>query len=275
MGVEPEQLQGRFAFAKTTEKTDKPWLLLDRADSDGAIPAIADQATIVWAMDKSVGDTLDYTDEQGRTFQIRLVGSLAGSILQGGLIISERNFNQRFGSESGYRAFLIDARADKVETLTRALTADRRLADVGLELTPASDRLAAFYAVQNTYLSIFQALGGLGLLLGSVALGVVVLRNVLERRSELALLRAVGFTRRKVGLLILCEHWMLLVAGLVCGSVAAVAAVIPAIRSAGSALPYASVAAMLAAVTFGGILWIYLATASAMHGPMLSALRGE
>ena len=33
--------------------------------------------------------------------------------------------------------------------------------------------------------------GGLGLLLGSVGLGVVVLRNVLERRGELALLLAV------------------------------------------------------------------------------------
>ena len=50
-------------------------------------------------------------------------------------------------------------------------------------------RLAAFQEVQNTYLSIFQLLGGLGLLLGTVGLGMVVLRNALERRSELAELR--------------------------------------------------------------------------------------
>ena len=61
-----------------------------------------------------------------------------------------------------------------------------------MEVTPAVRRLAAFNAVQNTYLSTFQVLGGLGLLLGSVGLGVVVLRNVLERRGELALLLAVG-----------------------------------------------------------------------------------
>jgi ABC-type antimicrobial peptide transport system permease subunit len=115
----------------------------------------------------------------------------------------------------------------------------------------------------------------LGLLLGSVALGVVVLRNVLERRSELALLRAVGFTRRKVGLLILFEHWVLLAAGLLCGSVAGFVAVIPSLRSAGGAVPGLSLLLTLAALAFGGILWIYLATASALRGPMLSALRGE
>lgn len=275
MGVEPEQLGGRFTFARTIEKTDKPWRLLERAETDGAVPAIGDEATIVWALDKSVGDTLDYTDEQGRTFRIRLVGSLAGSILQGGLIISERNFTERFGSESGYRAFLIDARPEKVETLTAALTRSRRFSDAGLELTAAAERLATFYAVRNTYLSIFQALGGLGLLLGSAGLGVVVLRNVLERRGELALLRAVGFSRRRLFGMILYEHWALLAMGLACGSAAGIVAVIPALRSAGADVPYASLGVTLAAVAGGGVLWTYLATASAMRGEMLSALRGE
>ena len=53
----------------------------------------------------------------------------------------------------------------------------RALRDRGLELTPAVDRLNAFNAVQNTYLDTFEVLGGLGLLLGSVGLGVVVLRS--------------------------------------------------------------------------------------------------
>jgi len=44
--------------------------------------------------------------------------------------------------------------------------------------------------VQNTYLNTFQVLGALGLLLGSAGLGVVVLRNVLERRAELAAMLA-------------------------------------------------------------------------------------
>ena len=46
----------------------------------------------------------------------------------------------------------------------------------------------------------FTGAGLLGLLLGSAGLGVVVLRNVLERRGELGLLQAVGFPRRSIRL---------------------------------------------------------------------------
>ena len=66
-------------------------------------------------------------------------------------------------------------------------------------------RLANFLAVQNTYLSTFQTLGGLGLLLGTLGLATVMLRNVVERRSELALLRAIGMTGSNVALIVLSE----------------------------------------------------------------------
>ena len=119
-----------------------------------------------------------------------MVGAVANSILQGSLIISDTAFTRHFPDDAGWRMFLIDvppadAAAASPPNLTRALQ------DRGLELTPAVDRLNAFNAVQNTYLDTFQVLGGLGLLLGSAGLGVVVLRNVLERRGELAVLMAV------------------------------------------------------------------------------------
>src|SRR4029077_20577025 len=122
-----------------------------------------------------------------------------------------------FPSESGYRAFLLDATASQTGAVAATLT--RALQDAGLELTPATERLARFNAVQNTYLDTFQVLGGLGLLLGSVGLGIVVLRNVLERRGELALLIAVGFRRRRVQKLVLAEHAGLLGLGVVIGVV--------------------------------------------------------
>src|SRR2546425_885221 len=100
-------------------------------------------------------------------------------------------------------------------------TVDRADSAVRAPRTPfppsATRRLAAFNAVQNTYLNTFQVLGGLGLLLGSMGLGVVVLRNVLERRSELGLLQAVGFTRRSIRWLVLSEHGGLLALGLAVG----------------------------------------------------------
>ena len=277
LGVRPEEpaSRGAFAFAETTDHPagESPWLLLDKPDAEGAVPAIADANTITWALGKAVGQTLPYTDERGRTFQIRLAGALSGSILQGSLVLSERAFIEKFPSESGYRAFLVDAPAGDAPEIAKTLS--ERMSDVGLAAEPAYERLAAFNSVENTYLTIFQALGGLGLVLGSIGLGVVVVRNVLERRGELALLRAVGFRRASLDWLVLYEHWTLLVMGLVCGVAAALVAVFPAIRAAGTQVPYVSLAVTLAAVLASGLLWTYLAARWALGGALLAALRNE
>jgi ABC-type antimicrobial peptide transport system permease subunit len=136
-------------------------------------------------------------------------------------------------------------------------------------------RLAGFNAVQNTYLGTFRVLGGLGLLLGSIGLGVVVLRHVLERRSELALLLAVGYRPAALQWLVLCEHLTLLAIGLTVGVGAALIAVLPSILMPGSSIPYAGLALTLGGVWLNGALWAWLATRFALRGPLLPALRGE
>ena len=286
LGVRPELVANlhAFTFAKLADGAvvETPWLALHRGmfyPKKGVrlypeeVPAIGDQASIVWAMGKKVGDTLDYTDERGRSFKVRIVGALANSILQGNLIIAEDEFIARFPSESGYRMFLVDASSKMVNEISETLS--RALRDRGLELTPTTQRLAAFNAVQNTYLSTFQVLGGLGLLLGSLGLGVVVMRNVLERRSELALLLAVGFRPRALKWLVVSEHGALLLIGLAVGIVAAGVAVLPALLSPGADVPYASLTLTLAAVLISGVVWTWLATALALRGGLLDALRNE
>lgn len=277
LGVQPELLakRGAFTFAKVVEEAplEDRWLLLKSGKQATVVPAIGDQASIQWALGKKVGDTLDYTDEQGNEFKIRIVASVANSILQGSLLIDESAFIERYPSTSGYRMFLMDAPGEKMEIVSKVLS--RALRDFGLEIEPAVRRLAAFNAVQNTYLSTFQVLGGLGLLLGSVGLGVVVLRNVLERRSELALLLAVGFGSNALRWCVLSEHGVLLLLGLCVGAVAAFVAVLPAVIAPGAQLPYVSLTLTLALVLLSGIVWTWVAARFALRGKLLDALRNE
>lgn len=272
LGVKPELLEGRFGFAKGAG-----WTTLNseirHPKSETEIPAIGDANSIQWAMKKKVGDTIDYVDERGQAFKVRIVGAVANSILQGQLIIDEAAFVKRFPGESGYRMFLIDAPSNRVAEVSATLS--RAMQDVGLELTPAAQRLAQFNAVQNTYLGTFQVLGGLGLLLGSVGLGIVVLRHVLERRGELALLMAVGFRQPLLQRLLLIENGALLALGLALGVAAAAVAVLPALLSPAAQLPVTSLALTLAAVLLNGALWTWAATRFALRGDLLAALRNE
>jgi hypothetical protein len=279
LGVDPQAFadRGAFSFVQYIGQGDetrkgKPWGLIDSREGNGVIPVVGDQNTVVWSLGKKLGDSIEYPDERGATRRLRIVGIIANSVLQGALIMSEGNFTAMFPSQSGYQAFLIDAAKDSgavVQELSRGLR------DNGLDLTSTTERLAAFNTVENTYLSIFAILGGLGLILGSIGLGVVVLRNVLERRSELALLRAVGFTTRALQWMLISEHATLLALGLAVGVLSALVAVVPALHSPGAGAPFGSLAVTLAAVLASGFVWVSLATALALRGPLLPALRNE
>ena len=280
LGVRPEHLNERraFTFSQVADGHNErnPWLLLNGREPDGSVPAIADAASIQWALGKKVGDVLTYTDERGREFQIRLVAAVANSILQGNVIIAESEFLKRFPSESGYRLFLADVDPPQPERINDvAALLSRATQDYGLEVIPAARRLAMLNAVQNTYLNTFQVLGGLGLLLGSVGLGVVVLRNVLERRNELALLLAVGLRPRALRWLVVSEHGALLLAGLCIGILSAFVAVLPTVLAPGAELPWRSLGLTLGAVFTSGLLWTWAAAHLALRGKLLDALRNE
>ncbi len=262
LGVAPAEFERRGAFGGE-------WSLLNRRAADGAVPVIGDEQTVTWALGKKSGASLPAVDERGQPFPLRIVAVLPGSILQGSLVMAEKNFVEKFPSGGGFRIFLVDAPRGRAGAVAAELA--RGLQDRGLEVVPAWRRLAEFQAVENTYLGIFQVLGGLGLLLGSVGLGIVVLRNVLERRGELALLQAVGFERAALQRLVMGEHLPLIALGLFIGIAAALAAVLPE----GAALPAGLLAATLAGLVAGGFGWCFLAARLALRGPLLPALRNE
>src|ERR671938_1802320 len=148
----------------------------------------------------------------GEPVRLRFVGLRQDSVFQSELLLSEANFLKLYPRQEGYQFFLIEAAPDRAADVRRAL--ETALADHGFTVTPTARRLEAYLRVENTYLSTFQALGGLGLVLGSLGLAVVLLRGVWERRAELALLRALGYRRATLGWLVLAENGFLLVLGL-------------------------------------------------------------
>jgi ABC-type antimicrobial peptide transport system permease subunit len=187
------------------------------------------------------------------------------------LLVSEKNFLQLFPETAGYRCFLIEGGAP--QSLTTSL--ESSLAEDGVDVRDAREELAQFLAVQNTYLSTFQSLGALGLLLGTVGLAVAQLRSVLERRGELALMRAGGFRRRRLAQMVVGENVVLLVGGLVVGCLAAAIALVPQWLPQGASVPWFALATLLGFIALVGLLAGWLATRSALRAPIVAALRGD
>ncbi|MFC1477140.1 FtsX-like permease family protein [candidate division KSB1 bacterium] len=277
IGVDPAELseRGSFSFVQTTAEVNPeyPWEVLEQDFSEDVIPGIADQTVIAWGLGKSVGDTLVYVDETGKTFKIKLVGGLTNSIFQGNIIISEKTFIKKYPSISGSKLFLVDAPFSETADISQKIT--WALQDQGIEVTPAYVRLAQFSQVENTYLSIFLLLGTFGLILGSIGIGIVIWRNVAERQGELVLLRAVGFESKAIQSLILSEHLVLLFAGVFAGIVAALLAALPALMTPGSDIPYVTVILLLVIVVINGGFWVFSAAFAATKKDLLPALRNE
>ena len=276
LGVDPEALARRraFSFAElgAVPAGTNGWLTLTPLSTDSTeTPAIGDAASLQWILHKGIGDTLDYIDEQGRPFKIRIVGSLESSVLQGNLIIAESELIRRFPGETGHREFLVETPPGREGAV--AATLSRSLQDVGFEATPTWERLAQFNAVQNTYLDTFQLLGGLGLLLGSAGFGVIVLRNLHERRGEHGLMLALGFEPKFLVRLAWLENALLLACGLGLGIAAAAVAVSPTLRPGGATLPWASLTTTMGIILVNGLLWTGIAAQRAIRGPVLLALR--
>ncbi len=268
--------QGRFAFQSSLAVTEaeraNPWLLLHRDEPDDAVPVIADANSMTYVLHRKLGDEFVMT-RGDQTIRLRLVAALADSVFQGELLMSQANFLRLFPDHQGYRFALVEAPPEQAGEVSRTL--EDALADFGADAKSTVERLAEFHRVENTYLSTFQTLGGLGLLLGTLGLGAVLMRNVLERRRELALLQAVGYRRIHVLGMVLAENVWLLIAGLVMGTVCALVAIAPVIVERGGRLPLVSLALLLGSVLVVGLTASLGATTTALRSPLLPALKAE
>jgi putative ABC transport system permease protein len=277
---------GRFTFAGSLAESDaerrNPWLLLDRtagaAGSDGSspaapIPAIVDATSLQYVFHRALGDEIEIEGPGGRPLRLQFVASLSHSLFQSEILISEQNFVSLFPSNEGYRVWLIATPPGREGVVTETL--ETRVSDFGLEVSSTVERLRAYQRVENTYLSTFQALGALGLLLGTLGLGAIVVRNVLERRKEVALLQAVGFERRHVGALVVSETLWIVMAGVAIGAGAALLAVQPALVSQGGGWPVAAVSGVALAVVGAALVASLVATRVATRLPLVAGLKAE
>jgi hypothetical protein len=271
---------GRFRFqgsmAASPAERANPWLLLNRrfdSSSTPVVPVIADANSMTYVLHKKVGD--DLVVQRGASeIRLRFVAALSDSIFQSELLMSDERFRALFPEEEGFQVLLVEAPADRAPDL--AVGIERGAADLGADAALTTERLAEFHRVENTYLSTFQTLGGLGLVLGTIGLAAVVMRNVLERRRELALLGAVGYRRSHVFAIVLAENARLVGWGLVVGTTCALVAIAPALAERGERPPITGGGALLlGAVAAAGVLSALAATRLALKAPVVEALRSE
>ncbi len=265
----------KFAWAAASNPKN-PWVSLFSPQSgtaDAPIPVILDQNTAAWSLKKGARIDATFSIEfDSQTLHFKTVGLLANSVLQGKLLIAGQNFERVFPEVSGYRYFLIRSGNDAGQA---AETFEKGWSEAGLDITFSETVLKELLGVQNTYISAFQTLGALGLLLGTFGLAAVQLRSVTERQRELALMQAVGFSKQRIVKMLNYETALVLGAGLVVGVLSAVIAILPYAIETGPNLSYAKTLGSLLLVLITGFAASLFALRRATKTTVLDGLRSE
>lgn len=277
-----QMLESDSARQETTSMPPSPWLALGKSaegTEKSPVPVILDQNTALWALHLGgyVGEKFSYRFD-GKQVYFETVGVLQNTILQGSLWIGEKNFETLFPEISGYRMFLVkptkpNAPSEDVARIRTAL--EEGWSDEGLSCASTTEILAKLLAVQNTYLSAFQVLGALGLLLGTLGLGVTQLRSALERQSELAAMRAMGFPKNRLVWALSLENGWQLMRGIGIGAGSALLASAPVLLRGQSMSAISSPLGMLFWVVLLGLLFCVGAALLAMRQPLLASLRAD
>lgn len=161
----------------------------------------------------------------GAQLQVRIIGVLDQVIQIAGpefsalssLIVARPAVNAMFPDPELVRNFAkVTPGSDPLE-VARAVEATLRVETVSI-----IDKLKEDQDTFRTILTLFQAFTGLGLLAGLAALGVVAVRAVVERRQQIGMLRAIGFSRGFVRLAMMLEMGFIAGLGVVLGTALAV-----------------------------------------------------
>lgn len=214
LGISFSQLSAFNAFSLSDGSTPVSWTFFSGNPSPHVV---VDFNTMMWAMQKSVGDTLNYTAPSSPEKSLTISAFTQPSLLQGYVLMDEVEFIQSFPNVSGHQFFLI--KTSQCKEALKALTKTFR--DYGIEVTPTGEYLQRLNAVENSYLSIFQALGSFGVLLGLTGIALVMGRNLEERVAERALQEAMGWSKGTINQLFFSEHFILGMGGVLIGSLSA------------------------------------------------------
>jgi len=256
----PNELKGRF--------TIKGQSLSDLSDaSEKTIKAAADSETAEWILHTGLNRSLKL-DKPNKTVTIKSL--ISKSLFAREILVSNEAFKRMFPGNDAPRYFLIETQ--NKEQAAKLLK--ENLADYGAKIERVDRLMADLMGVQNAYIKTFLALGGLGLALGVFGLVSALLRNIAERRKELALLSACGYSKADIVKLLLMENAGIMVYGIGLGTLSALFAVIK-IASQTISGAWITLALAIGATIVVGFATCTIATVAAIRKDLVRALRSE
>ena len=130
------------------------------------------------------------------------------------VFVNRQLLDQQFKSGTTDLFFLTTRDTSAKGEKTTADTVESTLLERGVQATSIRERITDSAAQAQAFQTLFQGFMGLGMIVGIAALGVIAFRTVAERRQQIGMLRAIGYSRRLVAVTFFLESSFIAATGI-------------------------------------------------------------
>jgi putative ABC transport system permease protein len=156
------------------------------------------------------------TQQSGRVTVIGIIETAASATFLG-LHVTNPTFEGLFG-EGDSRVYYVET-VEGTDNVEAARQIESALLTTGAQAVSMKKELEEDSETFNSFFLLMQGFMGLGLFVGVAAVGVIAFRTVVERRQQIGMLRALGYTKKMIGLTFLFESGFIALMGIVSGVV--------------------------------------------------------
>jgi putative ABC transport system permease protein len=162
--------------------------------------------------------------ETGREIELKVIGVLEPQVTSVtfawlALFTHRSVVENELGGGETESFFLTTRDQSKDAAVEVASSIEAALLERGVLATSFQQEIDDAAAQSNAFQYLFEGFMGLGLIVGIAALGVIAFRTVAERRQQIGMLRAIGYTRKLIGLAFFMESSFIALAGIAMGMI--------------------------------------------------------
>ena len=162
--------------------------------------------------------------DTGQEFELKVIGVLEPQVTSvtpawWALFTKRSVVEEQLGGGELESFYLTTRDPSKAATVEVASSIEAALLERGVVADSLEQELGDAAAQSTAFQYLFEGFMGLGLIVGIAALGVIAFRTVAERRQQIGMLRALGYTKRLIALSFFMESSFIALAGIVMGLV--------------------------------------------------------
>ena len=216
-----------------------------------------------------------------KRLQFTIIGVLDSAVDANGIITSKTSVDAAFSFPIPLNTYRFRV-AEGVDVKAVSKDLEAAFLENGMETQVLEEELADIVTFINNFYNLLTGYMGLGLVVGIAALGVISIRNVVERRQQIGVLRAIGYRQGMIQLSFLLESSFIALLGVALGVALGTIISFNLVNHLGDELeglrftvPWVQIVIIVAATYIFSILTTILPARQASHILPAEALRYE